>query len=319
MSSSPKASVIIPVHNAERFLETAIRSVLHQSFQDFEIIVVDDASTDRSSEIINSFRDPRIRCVRNSSCQGSSLSRNRGISISQGEWIVLLDADDAWHPERLTRLMEAAAEAPSSFIATESWICFSDPDTAELLPWRTFAEDRKLKWGKTVMPTAAEFIRYGLDLKPMFPRKVVEENGIIFDPRFAGHEWLVFLLRLYSIGLKYIVINEPMYFYRIGHASLSTMHEMIVDEIENCRYLLESKWIDEDAAREVKKLITRSKYRLFVSAFRERRWKTGMSYFGRYPGSVFFMLKPMLRFLRRRNDYRKKIIENAQAQSLRRP
>jgi glycosyltransferase involved in cell wall biosynthesis len=97
----PKVSVIIPSHNRAVFLQGAIDSVLQQTYQDFEIIVVDDASLVDVRGIINSYHDSRIRLMRHAVNMGEAGARNTGISNSQGEYIAFLDDDDEWRPEKL--------------------------------------------------------------------------------------------------------------------------------------------------------------------------------------------------------------------------
>ncbi|EAQ29590.1 glucosyltransferase [Erythrobacter sp. NAP1] len=96
----PKISVVMPIYHVEKFVGEAVRSVLDQTFADFELICVDDGGTDASMDIVRGFSDPRIRIV----CQanrGLAGARNTGIANARGEFVALLDSDDVWHPEKL--------------------------------------------------------------------------------------------------------------------------------------------------------------------------------------------------------------------------
>ncbi len=93
----PFFSVIIPLYNKEQYLENTLNSVFSQTFSDFAIIVVNDGSTDGSSEIVGQYNDPRIRFYSQEN-QGVSTARNFGISVAQSEYITFLDADDFWYP-----------------------------------------------------------------------------------------------------------------------------------------------------------------------------------------------------------------------------
>lgn len=98
--TQPKISVVMPIYHVEEFVGDAVQSVLDQTFTDFELICVDDGGTDASMDIVRGFSDPRIRIV----CQenrGLAGARNTGIWNARGEFIALLDSDDAWHPEKL--------------------------------------------------------------------------------------------------------------------------------------------------------------------------------------------------------------------------
>ena len=105
-------SVIIPLYNKETGIATALRSVLAQSFQDFEVVVVDDGSTDGSAAVVKTFNDPRIRLIQQKNA-GVSAARNRGIEEAKGEYVAFLDADDEWTPgflEEIRTLQEAYPE-----------------------------------------------------------------------------------------------------------------------------------------------------------------------------------------------------------------
>ncbi len=103
IGENPLVSVIIPTYNRAHLLGRAIQSVLDQTFEDYELIVVDDASTDDTEEIVNAFSDPRLRYVRHGENRGAPAARNTGIQVSNGAYVGFLDSDDAWHPEKLDR------------------------------------------------------------------------------------------------------------------------------------------------------------------------------------------------------------------------
>jgi hypothetical protein len=100
---TPRVSVVLAVHNGERFLQAALASVLGQSLQDFELIVVNDGSTDRSRTIVLGMQDARIRLLDNEGNLGLTPSLNRGLGEARGEFIARLDADDLAMPDRLAR------------------------------------------------------------------------------------------------------------------------------------------------------------------------------------------------------------------------
>ena len=102
---SPRVSVVMPVHNAAAFLADAVLSIQAQSFQDWELIAVDDASTDESPAILARLAtgDPRITVVTSTTNLGAGASRNLAMDRAGGRWLAFLDADDLWHPEKLDR------------------------------------------------------------------------------------------------------------------------------------------------------------------------------------------------------------------------
>jgi len=117
----PKISVIIPTYNRLELLKRSIDSIFNQTYKDFELIVVDDGSTDKTKEFC--LNDNRIIYLHQEN-QGVSAARNSGIKISKGEWITFLDSDDEWLPNKLEKQMEYAKNNPNIKIihSNEIWI-----------------------------------------------------------------------------------------------------------------------------------------------------------------------------------------------------
>ena len=111
----PKVSVIIPVFNTERYVGQAIHSILDQTFSDFELLVIDDASTDASLDVIYSFEDPRIRVLRNKVNRKQAYTLNVGLHAASSEYVAILAADDVATPKRL--------EIQASFLDAKPDIC----------------------------------------------------------------------------------------------------------------------------------------------------------------------------------------------------
>ena len=102
-SHSPKISVLLAVYNGERYVKDATSSVLLQTFGDFELIIIDDGSSDGTPKILNSFTDPRIVIVSNEKNEGLIKSLNKGIKMARGEYLARMDADDISHPQRFEK------------------------------------------------------------------------------------------------------------------------------------------------------------------------------------------------------------------------
>ncbi|PSB30595.1 glycosyltransferase family 2 protein [Stenomitos frigidus] len=119
-----KVSVIIPVYNVEKYISNTIQSVLDQTYQNFEVLIVDDVSSDKTVEICQNFNDPRIQVFCHKENRGPSGTSNTGIRHSKGEYIALLDGDDIWLPEKLEMHVQHLKEcgglgvsfSPSDFI-----------------------------------------------------------------------------------------------------------------------------------------------------------------------------------------------------------
>jgi glycosyltransferase involved in cell wall biosynthesis len=103
MNVKPTVSVIIPTYNRAHLIGRAIQSVLNQTYQDFELIIVDDGSSDNTEEVVKNFDDDRIRFFQNEDNQGAALARNLGAKIARGIYLAFLDSDDLWYQDYLSR------------------------------------------------------------------------------------------------------------------------------------------------------------------------------------------------------------------------
>jgi len=109
---TPKVSVIIPTYNRADVIARSIRSVLAQTYQDFELIVVDDGSSDGTPQAVEAFEDRRIKLVRHSVNKGAGGARNTGIGVARGEYVAFQDSDDEWLPHKLERQMQIFEALP---------------------------------------------------------------------------------------------------------------------------------------------------------------------------------------------------------------
>lgn len=100
---SDYVSIIMPSYNTGRFIAETIRSVMAQTYENWELIIVDDCSTDNTDDVVAGFSDPRIRYLKNEVNSGAAVSRNRALREAKGRWIAFLDSDDLWCPEKLEK------------------------------------------------------------------------------------------------------------------------------------------------------------------------------------------------------------------------
>ena len=130
----PSVSVVIPCFNRGHCIKTCIESVLSQSFQDLEVIVVDDGSEDDTRDQVFSLSDPRVRYIAHESNRGGAAARNTGIKASQSEFLAFLDSDDRWAPDKLQKQVQLFRTKGEDYGFSYTWLIGRDPDGEEL--WR---------------------------------------------------------------------------------------------------------------------------------------------------------------------------------------
>jgi glycosyltransferase involved in cell wall biosynthesis len=203
LDTSPTVSVVIPVYNGERYLAEAITSVLDQTYKSFELIVVDDGSTDKSAAVVRSFTDDRIRYLYQSN-GGASKARNLGVAASRGTVIAFLDSDDAWLPRKLERQVDYLASY-KEVGAVYCWYEVLEPNGSRRACSLSVGHDpwEIIKTGCGLLPSATTF------------RKEVLQKVGGFDEAFLGSEYqdLELSLRLSEIT-RFACLPEILLLYR---------------------------------------------------------------------------------------------------------
>lgn len=139
-ADDPKVSVLLPVHNGSEHLRAAVESVLEQTFSDFELLIVDDCSSDDSVSIVEGYPDPRIRLVRNERNLGQVETLNRGLAAARGQYVARMDQDDVCLPARFERQV-ALLDAEPQVGVVASWMDFVDPSGRVLWKLRDVVDD----------------------------------------------------------------------------------------------------------------------------------------------------------------------------------
>lgn len=211
----PLVSVVIPAYNAATLLGNTLESVLNSSFQDLEIIVVNDGSHDETAKIASSF-DSRVRVISQKNA-GMSASRNRGIQESDSEFIALLDSDDIWHPEKL-KLQIAAFEAyPDHAYCFTQFNSWSGGSSSEFLAQsRTGAIEPKLSgW----LYHQLLLTNWALPSSMMFRRKAWNVTGPFRCEDQQTDDWEYFVRA--SQSFQFLKLAESFVLYRQHPGSLS--------------------------------------------------------------------------------------------------
>lgn len=137
----PKVSVVIPLYNKEHYILKAVQSVLSQTISDFELIIVNDGSTDNSTDVVNSISDSRIRLL-NQKNSGVSVARNNGISAASADIVAFLDADDEWMPDFLETILHLNSEFPEAGVYGTGYAVFSSGERIRENLWKPKSENR---------------------------------------------------------------------------------------------------------------------------------------------------------------------------------
>ena len=125
MMENDLVSIIMPSYNCGHYIEGTIKSVQSQTYQNWEILFVDDCSTDGTEEIVKRFKDHRIRFFKNGKNSGAAVSRNKALRAAKGRWIAFLDSDDLWEPTKLEKQVKFMEENNYKF----SYTCYSEMDS----------------------------------------------------------------------------------------------------------------------------------------------------------------------------------------------
>ncbi len=208
----------MPVYNGSDFLEESIKSILDQSFVDFEFLILDDASTDGSVDMIRGYSDPRIRLIENNENMGQVATMNRGIGLADGEFIARMDQDDISLPERLEKQM--------SFMA-------ANPDVSVCGTWaETFGSDSQIWKYPLTHEEITCWLLFGSGLvhpSVVIRREAVTEAADIYDEGFSKAEDYYLWVKL-SRKVRFANIGEVLIRYRVQEESLLGEHKKIQRE-----------------------------------------------------------------------------------------
>jgi len=217
---SPRVSIIMPVFNTAPYLKEAVDSVLNQSFRDFELIILDDASTDESSSILNTYSDSRI--VRYTSDKNIGLANilNIGLEMVRGEYIARMDSDDISLPTRLQTEVDYLNSHPKIDLVSCGMQQFG-------LANRTLLYKESL-W---LVCYNAFFFSPILHASSMWRKKSFEDNGLRYRQERVPSEDYDLWARALCKGLKLINIPEILYKYRI-HGNQNTTNQKLCKQMD---------------------------------------------------------------------------------------
>lgn len=233
--ASPLFSVVIPLYNRATTVCDTIRTVLNQSFGDFEIIVVDDGSTDDPQQAIAALGDPRIRLVRQENGGGGS-ARNRGIDEARGRYIAFLDSDDLFLPHKLEAVARRLEEAPDCV-----WYSYINVDRGVGRYW--VRPNRAIRPGEDVGEYLFVHNQFIQTSAIVLPRALAAQ--VRFDATLRKGQDLDFCLRLQRAGAVFRMIEEPLIVWvdasEAGRTSRVPGYAAPLTWLDRCGHLLSTR------------------------------------------------------------------------------
>lgn len=211
----PRVSIVIPAYNSEPYLEATLQSVLRGNFNDYEVVVVNDGSLDRTTDIVLK-HGSHVRLISQENA-GVSASRNNGINSGDSEFIALLDSDDLWHPDKLKYQIEALDKRPSFSFCFTDFKCWDGSDPADFM-YETRTGAINNKWTGWIYHLLI-LENWALNSSLLFRRIAWDQMGPFpcMDQQTDDWEYLVHC----SQSFQFVRLSEPMVLYRQYDESLS--------------------------------------------------------------------------------------------------
>jgi glycosyltransferase involved in cell wall biosynthesis len=212
----PKVSIIIPLHNAEQWINKTLESARDQSWKDTEIIVVENGSTDRSFEIAKRFKSPKLTVVSIPKTTAAA-ARNHGLNLATGDYIQFLDADDLLSSDKIESQLQLLSGHPEDCLVSCGWAKFTEePENATFIPQEVWGDFDPINWllksltGGGMMQTACW----------LTPRRLIDQAGP-WDEKLTLHDDGEFFSRVMLQSKKIIFDPNAKVYYRQLQSSLS--------------------------------------------------------------------------------------------------
>lgn len=304
--AAPKVSIVMPAYKAAAFIGLAIASVRAQTLQDWELIIVDDCSPDETAAVAMAAAggDRRIKLIRAEQNGGVARARNLGNSEAAGDWIAVLDSDDAYEPTRLETLVAAAETAGLDLIADDMLLVPFEALMGEGKPYLGQPEDQ-LK--PVDLPAWLDGNRAGIRtpmlgyLKPMVRRDFLQRHGVSYVPELRVAEDCWFVADLLACGARFALHPAPLYRYAVRPASLSRTRGGNVYTLQRSVYAPFLKRhagkLSEDGLRAVRRhesaLKTAEAFEGFAMAMRSKDFPKAMGWLAARPQAAAYLTRPV--------------------------
>ena len=223
--SNSTVSVIVPIYNAEKYLEESVNSILKQTYDNLQIILVNDGSTDNSWELCKKFEncDSRITAVTQKN-GGVSVARNKGLELSIGEWVMFVDPDDILDENIVSTLLQETDDNMDIVIGS----CYGFNNSGKKRA-HFFAEDRIFEDDKMDLylqlledsygQTGEVFTAIGVPWGKLYRRSFLEKHNLKFDPKLRRMQDNIFNMHAFYYANKIKYVDRPIYYYRLENIS----------------------------------------------------------------------------------------------------
>lgn len=257
MEHHPQATFILAAFKARDTIERAIDSALAQTGVSAEVIVIDDCSPDDTAEIVNAYTDPRVRLIQLEKNRGPGGARNAGLAAARGDWIVILDSDDAISPGRTARMIAQAKRAGAQIVVDNLDVITLDGETKRMFEEAELAKLETLTLpafiGSNVLFQSEH--NYGY-MKPIFERRFLEEHALRFDETLPIGEDYMLLASALAKGGRCAVEPTAGYAYYIRTGSISRvlkLHQVDAMRAADAVFLNNHRLDEESMAAQIRR------------------------------------------------------------------
>jgi teichuronic acid biosynthesis glycosyltransferase TuaG len=265
----PTFSVIIPVYNAEAYIEQTLASAFAQTFSDFEVIVIDDGSTDDTAHRVNTFSHyDSLRYIHQANA-GPAAARNTGLNEARGQWIAFLDSDDLWHPRKLEAHFKRMQNSPQLGMSFNWFQIFYDrPEGEQRSPWFAPPRNLTLNWEDFLLRNWT-----GTSSTVVIRTESLGQHR--FDARFRTGEDYQLWMAIAQDGWEVGFIPTPLTLYRKRPSSLTVDYlQIALDEL----FVMEAgvRSLDDHAKAAIDRAITRRQVDVAWAYFRSGQRKKAL-------------------------------------------
>lgn len=300
-------SVIIAAYNVEFYIKKCIESALSQKGVSIEVIVIDDLSTDRTIEIVTSMSDPRISIISHSKNSGPGIARNAGICSARGEWVAILDGDDTFGQDRLSRCLHRGRSSHSD-IVIDNLVLVPELNGVErkMFTSNLFRAPSQLSLSKYISGNCAFLGGWTLGYtKPVFRKSFVEKHNILYPEDIRVGEDYIFMADMLAYGAK--CTTEPTAGYRYLVRSGSISHRLDLDKVKSIEdadeKFLKRHELDSDSLKAQnlrnRKLRKALAYTNLVNAIKTKKIAEVISICYCHPSAPFYLWRPLFSRLKK--------------------